>query len=206
MITSRLDKYIGMVINEFDSIPIDRKESLQEIAGYLSTRLKNNDQARAVFICTHNSRRSHICQIWAQTAAYYYGIKNFESFSGGTEATAFHPNAVKTMENAGFQIEISSNGKNPVYKITFSEDVPPLNVYSKKYNADINPDKDFCAVMTCSEADENCPYIPGASFRISILYEDPKAYDGTGMEAEAYAERTHQIAREIFFLFSQIKE
>jgi arsenate reductase len=206
VISTRLDKYIGMVINEFDNIPMERKKSLQEIAGYLNINLKNNNQASAVFICTHNSRRSHICQIWAQTAAYYYGIKNFESFSGGTEVTAFHPNAVKAMKNAGFQIEILSNGNNPVYKITFSEDVPSLSVYSKKYNADINPDKNFCAVMTCSEAEENCPYIPGASFRISILYEDPKAYDGTSKEAEAYEERTHQIAREIFYLFSQVKE
>jgi len=205
MVSPELDKYIKNIEGEFDDIPMGRKKSLREIARFISTREDNNKMARVLFICTHNSRRSHMSQIWAQTAAYYYGIKNFESFSGGTEATAFHPNAVDSMKSAGFQIEVSSVGKNPVYQVTFSKDVPSLSVYSKKYNADVNPDKDFCAVLTCSDADENCPYIPGASFRISIPYEDPKASDGTGKEAEAYAEITHQIAREIFFLFSQVK-
>jgi len=200
-----LDKYIKNIEGEFDDIPMDRKKSLREIARFISNRTDNNKMARILFICTHNSRRSHISQIWAQTAAHYYGIKNFKSFSGGTLATAFHPNAAKSMKDAGFHIEVSLVGKNPVYQVTFSEDAPSLHVFSKKYDAEVNPDKDFCAVMTCSDADENCPYIPGAALRISLPYEDPKAYDGTNQEAEAYAARVHQIAHEIFFLFSQVK-
>jgi arsenate reductase len=58
--------------------------------------------------------------------------------------------------------------------------------------------------MTCTHADENCPFIPGAT-RISLPYEDPKAFDGTPEEEAIYAERCRQIARELLFAFSQVK-
>jgi arsenate reductase len=206
MITPELNSYIKNLKEEFDHIPQDRKKLLREISGFIRARTDDRKPAKVTFICTHNSRRSIIGQIWAQTAAHYYGIHNFQSFSGGTEASAFHPSAVKTMKNAGFRIEVLEKSKNPVYSILFSEEAPPLRIYSKNYNENSNPGNDFLAVMTCSEADENCPYIPGAIQRISLHYEDPKVSDGTSHEIAAYAERTRQIGREIFFLFSEIKK
>jgi arsenate reductase (thioredoxin) len=156
------------------------------------------------FVCTHNSRRSHISQIWAQAAARYYGIENVETFSGGTEATAFNPRAVTAMQQAGFDISTIKDDNNPVYKVKFSNDAPALTVFSKKYDDDFNPKADFAAIMTCSHADENCPFIPGAK-RIALTYDDPKDFDGTPQEATKYTERVHEIGREILYAFSQVK-
>jgi arsenate reductase len=36
---------------------------------------------------THNSRRSHLSQVWAQTAAAHFNVKMF--YSGGMEAALF---------------------------------------------------------------------------------------------------------------------
>lgn len=196
--------YAEKVIQEFDQIPVDRKKTLTNLALYLKFKTNAGEKAKLIFICTHNSRRSHMTQIWAQTAAYYYGIADVETYSGGTEATAFNERAVKTMKEAGFDINIKEYNKNPVYEVKFADDTPALIAFSKIYDAEGNPQKDFAAVMTCSQADQNCPLIPGASLRISIPYEDPKDFDGTPQEKEQYAQRCHQIAREMFYLFSQV--
>jgi arsenate reductase len=166
----------------------------------------NKDAGKKIllnFVCTHNSRRSHISQIWAQTAAHYYGIDNVETFSGGTEATAFNPRAVTAMKDAGFDIAIIKDDKNPVYKVRFSIDAPAITVFSKKYDDEFNPRSDFAAIMTCSHADENCPFIPGAK-RIALTYDDPKDFDGTPEESAKYSERVNEIGREILFAFSQV--
>jgi arsenate reductase (thioredoxin) len=205
-INDKLSSYISSLFSDFDRIPSNRKKILEEIAEFISDARKNKREAKLVFICTHNSRRSHFGQIWAKTAAYYYGINSLETFSGGTEATAFNPRAVEALKNAGFEIETLSTGDNPVYKVTFSESAPEIKAWSKKYDSDQNPHKDFCAVMTCSQADAECPFIPGASLRISLPYEDPKLYDGTARETEAYKERCRDIALEMFYLFSQVSQ
>ena len=49
---------------EFDSIPAWRKEILQKIAVYISDKKSQNSLVQLVYICTHNSRRSHFGQIW----------------------------------------------------------------------------------------------------------------------------------------------
>lgn len=198
--------YAEKVIQEFDQIPVERKEILQQLALHIVSRTTTGETAKLTFVCTHNSRRSHMSQIWAQTAAYYYGIAGVETYSGGTEATAFNARAVKAMQEAGFTINTREQGENPVYEVTFADDAPAIIAFSKTYDAEGNPQEDFAAIMTCSQADQNCPFIPGASLRISIPYEDPKDFDGTPQEEEQYAARCHQIAREMFYLFSQVNE
>ena len=196
---------IDKLRSEFNQIPDERKMVIQQLTDFVSQKCKADHKVLLNFICTHNSRRSHISQVWAQTAAYYYGIKNVETFSGGTEATAFNPRAVTAMKQAGFDITTIKDGNNPVYKVKFSEDAPALTVFSKKYDDDFNPKKDFVAIMTCSHADENCPLVLGASGRIALTYNDPKDFDGTSQEAEKYSERVHEIGREILYAFSQVK-
>lgn len=200
----KLVSYTGSLVEEYDKIPEERKETLRELADFVTREQKNERVAKLVFICTHNSRRSHFGQIWAKTAAFYYGTGNVETYSGGTEATAFNPRAVKALQDAGFEIGTFSAGDNPVYQVSFSDSAPEIRAWSKKYDSEDNPLHDFCAVMTCSQADAECPFIPGASLRISLPYEDPKLYDGTGQEAEAYSERCRQIAREMMYLFSAV--
>ncbi len=205
-VNEQLSQYIIKRISEFDQISDERKQKLREIADFVSTRTSENEIAKLTFICTHNSRRSHMGQIWALTAAYFYGLGNVETYSGGTEATAFNPRAVKALEDSGFQINTSDGLKNPVYRVNYASGVPPINAYSKKYDSDSNPGKDFCAVMTCSQADAECPFIPGAILRIVVPYEDPKNYDGTIRETDAYSERCEQIAREMLYIASIVKK
>ncbi len=200
-----LKKYIEKAANEFGDIPDERKTQLEEISNYLQQKLDKNERIEMIFICTHNSRRSHMAQLWAAAAADYYGINNFETFSGGTEATAFNPRAVKALQKAGFRITVEVEAPNTVYKTVFDENKTPLKSFSKRYYHEENPQKDFAAVMVCSDADETCPVVSGAESRFSLPYEDPKKYDGTDQEEEKYDERCAQIAREITYIFSRIK-
>jgi arsenate reductase len=156
-----------------------------------------------VFICTHNSRRSQLCQIWAATAATYYGVLHVEAYSGGTEVTAFNGRAVAALRRAGFAIDDPKTTPNPRYRVSWHVDGPELECFSKVYHDASNPKSDFCAVMTCSQADKLCPIVQGASKRISLPYNDPKAFDGTPQETANYDERCRQIAREILFAFSE---
>jgi arsenate reductase len=199
----KLKTYITELVSDFDSIPSERKEQLREVVDYIRSKKESGETAKLNFICTHNSRRSHLAQIWAQTAALYYGIKNIDTYSGGTEATALNPRAVAAVERAGFQVQ-NPGGENPKYKISFSKDAEPLTCFSKKFDDPSNPDKDFAAIMTCSDADENCPFVPGAEIRKPITYVDPKEADGTDSEAKVYDERCSQIATEMFYMMSKV--
>ena len=196
-------EYIGQRISEFDQIPSDRKQALTKLALYVRSRVSAGEPAKLVFICTHNSRRSHMSQIWATAAANYYGVPKVECFSGGTEATAFNARAVAALERAGIKIEKTDEEKNPKYRVDVADGLQLIS-FSKKYSDAPNPTSDFCAVMTCSTADKNCPTVAGASLRVAIPFEDPKVSDGTPTEAATYDERCAQICREMLYLFSQV--
>lgn len=197
-----IEKTIARLKGEFDKIPQARKNVLADIATFVA----NTHPAKLIFICTHNSRRSHIAQVWAQTAAAYFNIQDVEAFSGGTEATAFNPRAVDALRKIGFRIDQASNGSNPHYKVKFSDEHPSFEVFSKKYDDPQNPANNFAAVMTCTHADENCPVVAGASARISLPYDDPKDFDGTSLESAKYLERSLEIGRDILYAFSLSKK
>jgi arsenate reductase len=188
-----------------DSITADRKVVLQPLVDYIQEKTIASEEIRINFICTHNSRRSHLSQVWAQTMANNYGIKNVFCYSGGTEATALFPMVAETLKNQGFQIQKLSETTNPVYAIKYAENEHPVIGFSKSYEDPYNPSAQFAAVMTCSQADGGCPFIAGAEKRVPITFEDPKAFDNTPQQAEKYAERSIQIATELFYVFSQIK-
>jgi arsenate reductase (thioredoxin) len=200
-----LEPTVQRLTQEFDHIPTERRETIQQLTAFVRARQDVGKTAYLNFICTHNSRRSHISQLWAQAAAHYYGIANVECFSGGTEATAFNPRAVKAMQEAGFAItKQSGNDGNPVYEVLFSTNARPVIAFSKKYDDPFNRCDDFAAVMTCSHADENCPVVLGSSARIPLRYDDPKAFDDTPEESSKYRERVVEIGREILFAFSRV--
>lgn len=190
---------------ELDQIPETRKRVLLKLAKFIEYKVKSGQQARLNFICTHNSRRSHIAQIWAQTASHYYDIPGVICFSGGTEATAFNERAVDAMREAGFLIDAITREANPVYEVRYAEETRPIRAFSKRYDDSLNPTSDFAAIMTCSHADENCPLVPGSTVRIALTYDDPKDFDGAPQETKMYAQRVRQIGREILFAFSQVE-
>jgi len=202
---SSVEATVNELQKEFHLIPSDRKKTLTELVEFVKGKYSVAQPVYLNFICTHNSRRSHLSQIWAQAAAHYYGIADVHCFSGGTEATAFNPRAVKAMQDAGFAITVKKEGDNPVYEVKFSESAPAITAFSKKYDDPFNHNTDFAAIMTCSHADENCPLVLGAAGRVALTYDDPKDFDGTDLEAAKYTERVRQIGREILFAFSQVK-
>jgi arsenate reductase (thioredoxin) len=203
-----LEIYVKELPNEFSKISADRKENLQEAGDYITKQLKLNQQVNLLFICTHNSRRSQIGQVWANVASIYYGFdqKRIATFSGGTEATAFNERAVNALKKAGFKIEKNVGVKNnPRYSVSFSMDKGTFFMYSKKFSDIQNPQRNFAALMVCSQAAETCPIVPGADIRVLMPYEDPKSYDGKPEETQKYDETCRLIAREMFFLFEYVK-
>jgi arsenate reductase len=196
---------VSRLIAEFDQIPAERIAVLDEAAAFIRTQVEAGKPANLTFICTHNSRRSHLSQIWTQTAAAYYGIDAIHTYSGGTEFTACNIRTVRALRRAGFSVADSTGGENPVYLIQYAENREPVKAFSKVYNCGSNPQRDFAAMICCSHADQNCPVVLGAAARFPIHYVDPKASDGTELEAATYDARCHQIAREMFYLVSRAK-
>lgn len=190
---------------KFDNIPAERKQLLAQLADYIVLKMSKEEPVYLVYVCTHNSRRSHFGQVWAAVAAAHYGCTNVHTFSGGTEATSFNKNAIAALKSAGFEITPDSNEENAVYKVQFGDELF-TNCFSKVVADIANPIANFAAIMTCSDADENCPFIPGVELRIGTTYEDPKVADGTPQQAEKYKERSLQIATECLYLFSLVHQ
>ena len=202
---SELKRYLTKAITRFDVIPSDRKVELAKVADYIGERLSKSEPAKLTFICTHNSRRSHLSKIWAQVAAEYYGLVGVETFSGGTEATAFNPRAVAAMQRCGLKIIADDpTATNPRYSVYTSDSSTPQVCFSKAYGDPPNPSKGYCAVMTCSQADDACPLVMGCELRMPIRYEDPKVADDTGFEAQRYDERCAQISSEMLYMMSLV--
>jgi arsenate reductase len=190
---------------EANSVTEERKHILNPLIDYLKEKIEAKKPIRLNFICTHNSRRSHLSQIWAQAMAAYFNISNVSCFSGGTEATAMFPKVGETLTKQGFKINKLSEGNNPVYSVKYSENNPAVIAFSKQYGDAFNPVSQFAAIMTCSAADEGCPMVFGCDKRIAITYEDPKKSDGTSMQTETYFSRSLEIATEMKYVFSNLK-
>ena len=205
MLYPAIQSICAQINSQFDLITTDRKVLLVKISDYIQQKLDSGLPVNLMYVCTHNSRRSHFGQIWAAVAANYYNITNTQTFSAGTEATAFHPNALKVLRDIGFVVVQENEAKNPNYTVKFGAPSDYVTCFSKTVNNPSNPQSDFAAIMTCSDADENCPFIPGVELRIGTTYEDPKAFDGTDLQNEKYLERSLQIARECLYVFSKVR-
>ena len=197
---------IDTIIQSFsyNHIPDERKEILNQLITYIRLKKSIGETVRLNFICTHNSRRSHLSQIWAQTMAYIYSIDNVYCYSGGTEATAMFPKVVETLTNKGFEIYRLSDFPNPVYAVKYDQNEHPIICFSKEYNHAYNPQAGFAAIVTCNSADEACPVVIGAEARFPIKYDDPKAFDGTDLMDAKYTERSLQIGAEMAYAFRNI--
>lgn len=200
----QIKKYCDDLVLEFNSISKERKALLGKISFYIISKIKEGKPINLVYICTHNSRRSHFGQIWAQVAANYYQLENVNTFSGGTESTAFNVNAINAIKRVGFDIKKMDSSDNSIYQISFDDNKKPIICFSKVYDDSQNPKSEFAAIMTCSDAEENCPFIPGAELRIGTTYDDPKAFDNTPLQDEKYDERCKQIALETLYVFANI--
>lgn len=199
-----LEKTIAEILER--EIKEERKEILKPLIDTIQHKIKSNQIININFICTHNSRRSHLSQVWAQVAAHYYQISNVFCYSGGTEETNLFPKVIETLKMAGLNIQPISGLHNPIYSIKYDQSAMPIIGFSKKYDHHYNPKTNYIAVMTCSQADDGCPFIIGADKRIPITYDDPKLSDHTEQQDQVYKNRSLEIASEMFYVFSQLKK
>jgi arsenate reductase len=186
-----------------NTISQQREEVLLPLVNYIADRLQSSQKINLIFICTHNSRRSQLAQVWAMHFAAQFKI-SINSFSGGTEVTACNERTIASLKRSGFNIQQKDESSNPNYEVTIGS--KNLELFSKIYDDTSHPTENFAAIMTCSHAEQNCPFIPGASKRISIPYDDPKEFDDTKIEAAKYDERSQQIAQEMKFVFTTVNE
>lgn len=196
---------VDALLPELAALPAERRAALDRIADFVKSRRAAGTPSSLTFICTGNSRRSHLGQLWAAVAAAHFGVDGVATYSGGTEPSALNPRTIAALERAGFVVEPpTSPGDNPHYRIRFGADHAPIDAFSKRYDDPVNPTADFVAVMTCDEADQDCPFVKGAGLRVSLPYEDPKVADGTPEEAARYDARSRQIATEMLYLLSKV--
>jgi arsenate reductase len=194
-------------LNAYDKITIsdDRKNLLLKISKGIIEEYKKEGVVNLNFICTHNSRRSQLGQVWGFFAANYFDL-NIHSFSGGTEVTAFFKNTVKTLQKVGFTFHLENfSHQNPKYIISFEGTTKSILGFSKRYD-DAENKNPFIAITTCNNADTNCPFIPEATYRFHLPFIDPKASDNTDLQDETYLKTNQQIAAEIYFVFSEVKK
>lgn len=201
-----MNKKLDQTLQEISMITIngDRKTILSPFVSYLKQKLDSREIININFICTHNSRRSHLAQVWMKTLANHFKIDNIQTYSGGTEATAVATQVIEILKKQGFTVDVLSKDENPVYAIKYDENSHPIIGFSKKYDHSFNPSSNFAAVMTCSQADEGCPFVSGSEQRIAVTYEDPKIADNTAEELQTYLNRSNQIASEFYYIFSQL--
>ena len=193
-------------VTTFQNISEERKNILRPLIDFVQQKVNNSQEISINFICTHNSRRSHLSQVWAQVAAAHYVIPKVHCYSGGTEETALFPKVAEALTHQGLSIFKIADTDNPVYAIKYSDNSLPIVGFSKKYDSPFNPVSEFAAIMTCSQADGGCPFIAGAEKRIPITFEDPKISDNTPEQSQVYAERSLKIATEVFYVFSKISQ
>ena len=175
---------------------------LNEIAKYIFKTKSENKIPKLNFICTHNSRRSQFCQFWATFFSNYYNIK-CEIFSGGIIETEVSKSAINAIRDYGFNISFK-DCDNPIYSINFGNQKLG-DYFSKLYNDSENPKNEFAAIMTCSDAEKNCPLVEGSEIKFSLPYEDPKKYDMSKIEKTEYEKTSEKIASEMNYLFHKIK-
>ncbi|OYP38946.1 hypothetical protein CGZ80_01160 [Rhodopirellula sp. MGV] len=199
-----LQPFVDRVTASTAQIPAARREFLNTIVEDVTARIQSDDKVSLNFICTHNSRRSHLGQVWFQVAAEHYGLPQIATYSGGTEATACNIRTVRALRRAGLSIVATGPESNPVYLVQCAEATEPMRVFSKVYHGEGNPTSQYIAMMCCSDADKECPIVVGSDARYPLHYEDPKVADNTSEESDRYDERCFQIAQEMFYIVGEV--
>lgn len=197
----RIERTIAQLV--IGDVSNARRDVLAPLVDFVSEKRIAGKMINLNFICTHNSRRSHLSQAWAQAIGTYFHMPHLFCYSGGTEATAVYPQALATLCESGFESSVLSKGGNPVYGLRYSPAQHPLIAFSKVFDHPFNPASSYAAVLTCNEADKGCPYIAGADVRVAVPFNDPKVFDGTPAMAEKYTERSLEIATELKYVFAE---
>ena len=114
------------------------------------------EKEKVLFLCTHNSA----CSQMAEGMLRHLAGDRFEAMSAGTEAIHVRPLAVRVTDEVG--IDISGQG-------------------SKTLERYLGQPLDY-VIIVCDEANEACPFFPGARQRLHWSLPDPAAAEGTEEE------------------------
>lgn len=206
MLNRHLRYKIEALTKAYDSIDSERKKELQEIAKAIAIHRASHEDTHIAFICTHNSRRSQLAQLWMTVACFIYKIEHLVSHSAGTETTAFNIRMVRALRRFGFDLMSSDSSDNPHYELRI-DPIYDVNqrFHSKKWDDSSINTEGLIAIMVCDHAHETCPIIPGVAHRMALLYTDPKHADDTPQESEAYDQKILEIGREILYMGSLLK-
>lgn len=205
MLKKDIKSLCDTLIFDHKLIPDNRKVHLNQLALTIQKQIKTSGKSYIIVICTHNSRRSQLGELWLHIGALYFSLP-IHSFSGGSEVTALNHRIVKALEIAEFTITEKTSGNNPQYSISLKEGTSQTDklYFSKIYNDTQNPQSDFIALIVCDNADQSCPIISGADHRHFIPYIDPGYSDDSDSEAEVYLEKVYEIGREMLFMLELI--
>ena len=201
-----LARYLDERASDAHIVPAGRRSVLENWAAKMADCQKMGKHVQLNFICTHNSRRSQLGQVLAWAASRYYGFNYVDCYSGGTEVTACHPNTLTALERAGIGITRGKQDENPHHSARLKPRGTSLQLFSKVYDNQANPSDNFIALMTCGHAEENCPFVAGASTRISLNYDDPKISDGKPEQTATYDDRCREIATEMMYAFNHLNQ
>ena len=200
-----LFNYISARLAEFDQISYHRRHTLEHLGRLIAKQISGQGNTKIVFVCTHNSRRSQLAQVWSTTAALHFTISGISILSAGTQATEVDQRTIGALDRAGFTWKRSDN-PNPIYTLRIDSTGPTISLFSKTLLDSIEGTEDGIAVMTCSSADLACPTIDWVSSRVSLCYDDPKTSNGTLQESDTYDACCLAISREMLYAFSTIQK
>ena len=217
----KVRQHADFLTTSLDQIGEPHRLASRELVEWIVAYYRPKEALDVVVVCTGNSRRSILGAAAGNIAAAYYGMPEIRFHSGGTAPTACNSRTVNALKSIG--IDIEPTGKeaergepktaNPMYRVRWgggaeSGGTPPMEAmeFSKRYDDPANPQKGFAALMVCSEADASCPFVKGASLRVSMPYLDPKIYDGGSYESAKYAERRDDMMRLMLAVMLQVRQ
>lgn len=206
-----LREYGEFLATTYDMISPSHLDASQQLADWVAKNYAPAKPLHVIIVCTGNSRRSMLAAHLGNLAAAYHGVDAIRFHSGGTAPTAFNRRTIETLKAIGFEItatgEEATRGDlktpNPKYQVTWGQGFTTLE-YSKRYSDAPNPSAGFAAVMVCSEADSECPSVPGAALRLSMPFLDPKSFDDGKYETAKYAERRDDIGRTFMAVMAMV--
>lgn len=202
LLTPSLQRHAELLSTSFEMIEPAHYQSIDRLSSWIAENCRNDQPLAVITTCTGNSRRSILSAMMGNLAAAYCGLDNVRFYSGGTKPSAFNQRTIATLQQIGFSVEPTGaeadrgepQTANPIYRVSWGQGLEAVE-FSKRYNDNFNPQKNFAAVMVCSDADAECPTVAGAALRVSMMFDDPKVYDGGRLEPIKYAERRDDIGR-----------
>jgi hypothetical protein len=205
--------HADLLSTSFDMIDGPHREAGVKLVDWIFKNYKPGQPLDVTVICTGNSRRSILGSTMGNIAAAYYGMPEVRFHSGGTAPTAFNPRTIAALKAIGVEVEPTGSEAtrgepktpNPIYRVRWGESGLEATEFSKTYSDPANPHSGFAALMVCGEADAACPFVKGASVRISMPYLDPKVFDDSPYEAQKYAERRDDIGRLMLSVLMQVR-